>query len=64
MNDRALFDVSQTVPTTCNVCQAIRQPGQTKTDKCAHDHDPEPRRRPKNCLNAHDPATAPFPEGF
>lgn len=65
MNQRKLYDPATTVPTACPVgrCQAIRLPGQTKVITCAHDLDPS-GRRPKQCLNHVDPATAPFPEGY
>jgi hypothetical protein len=61
-----LFDVSQTVHTACPAghCQAIRQPGQQKVITCAHDLEQDPRGRPRGCLNAYDPATAPLPHGF
>jgi hypothetical protein len=62
----ALFDAARTTPTACPVghCQAIRLPNQDKVATCAHDLDPERRRRPRGCLNTYDPATAPFPEGY
>jgi hypothetical protein len=64
-NQHELFDPSTTVPTACPVgwCPAIRLPAQTKVPTCAHDLDRE-GPRPRGCLNAHDPAHAPWPEGF
>lgn len=63
---RALFDADTTVDKPCPVpgCGAIRLPGQDQVVTCAHDLNPEPRRRPAACLNAHDPHTAPFPPGY
>jgi hypothetical protein len=63
MNQPELFDVSQTVSTACPVghCQAIRTPGQTKVVTCAHDLDPETRRRPRGCLNTYRPEHAEIP---
>jgi hypothetical protein len=66
MNQPELFDVSRTVPTACPAghCQAIRLPGQHRVLTCAHDLEPDRRKRPNGCLNTYDPATAPMPEGF
>lgn len=66
MSQAELFDVDETVPHACpeGHCQAIRLPGQTSVPTCAHDLDPDRKRRPRGCLNAYDPATAPLPEGF
>lgn len=62
----ALFDPSRTGPQPCPVphCQAIRLPAQDRVITCAHDLDPERRTRPRHCLNAIDPATAAFPDGY
>lgn len=57
----ALFDPATTVPTSCPVghCQAIRLPNQQRVPTCAHDLDREHgRKRPRECLNAVDPATS------
>ncbi len=66
MNQPELFSPAATVPQACPVghCQAIRLPDQDRVLTCAHDLDPEPSRRPRGCLNAYDPATAPMPEGY
>lgn len=68
MNDLALFDATRTTSVQCKACGATRNPGQTKAHACRVDRDrqagTEHRRRPHGCLNAHDPATAPFPEGY
>jgi len=62
----ALFPADQLVPQACPVghCQAHRLAGQQgRLTTCAHDLDPERRRRPRGCLNAVD-QNAPFPEGY
>lgn len=62
--DPHLFDPAENTPQTCAAghCQAIRLPGQHgPIITCAHDLDPEHRRRPRGCLNAYDPATAEIP---
>lgn len=67
MNDRTLFDVDRTTTAFCPVCHAARLAGQDNAPKCLVDIDRSMgnnRPRPKGCLNAHDPAHAPFPEGF
>ena len=63
MSQTALFDPAATVPAACpeGNCQAIRLPGQHRVPTCAHDLDPETRRRPKGCLNAYQPETAEIP---
>lgn len=59
----ALFQADKLVPTACPVgyCQALRLPGQTKVPTCAHDLDPESRRRPSGCLNEYRPEHAEIP---
>ena len=63
-NARTLFDPATTAPPKCKAC------GATAKNVCVHDADLEhglitnTRRRPKSCLNAYDPKTAPLPEGF
>ena len=69
MNERPLFDPSTTVATACPVpaCGAIRLPGQTTVPTCHTDQQRalgDWQRRPRHCLNALDPSTAPFPEGY
>lgn len=67
MNQPALFDASKVSPTPCPVphCGAIRLAGQTtRLITCAHDLEPQQRRRPRQCLNAWDPTADPFPEGY
>ena len=68
MSDQAeLFDVASTQPQACPTpgCGAIRLAGQTdRIVTCQHDLEPEHRRRPRACLNAIDPATTSFPEGY
>jgi hypothetical protein len=64
-----LFDPETTVPTWCTVlgCGAIRLPGQTVVPTCNIDKERALgnwRFRPTACLNAYDPATAAWPEGF
>ena len=69
MTDQTLFDTAET-PKACPLghCQAIRLLDQQKVVTCAHDQaiatTDLPGRRPRGCLNAHDPSTAPLPEGF
>lgn len=62
----ALFDPANLAEQRCPVpgCGAIRFPQQNKAITCAHDLDPNRRRRPRECLNRVDPAIAPFPEGY
>ena len=58
MTDRpapTLFDPDRTGPTVCPHCQAIRYPNQHRAITCAHDLNPETRRRPKGCLNTYQP---------
>lgn len=42
--------------------------GAQTEDECGHDRDERDygytKRRPRQCLNTYDPATAPWPEGF
>jgi hypothetical protein len=68
MTDRTLFDPDRTTDAVCILCGATREPGQDKAPLCLHDRDSLEygihSRRPTKCLNAHDPAHAPFPEGF
>lgn len=66
MNEPTLFDPGRIVAQACPVggCQAIRLPGQDRVPTCAHDLEPEHRRRPNGCLNTVDPTTMPFPEGY
>jgi hypothetical protein len=59
-----LFDAAKLAEQRCPACGAIRFPQQPRAVTCSHDLDPERGRRPHGCLNATDPATAPFPEGF
>jgi len=63
MNEPQLFDPDTTCPTACPVghCGAIRFPTQQKVTTCAHDLEPDPKRRPRGCLNAHDPEHAEIP---
>lgn len=58
-----LFDASRTQPTSCQApgCGAIRLPDQQRCATCAHDLDPEQRKRPRACLNATDPAHQEIP---
>ena len=59
-----LFAVSQTAPPKCKTC------GTTRPSLCEHDANiahgivSRTRRRPRTCLNAYDPKTAPMPEGY
>ena len=65
--DARLFDPARTTSQACPVphCPAIRTAGQQgRLITCAHDLDPERRKRPNGCLNAHDNSTAPFPDGY
>ena len=67
MTDRpapTLFDAAKLAEQHCPACGAIRFPQQARAVTCSFDLDREARRRPKHCLNAHDPSTAPLPEGF
>lgn len=56
-----LFPVADTQPPRCKACNATRK------NLCRHDADLEhglisaTKRRPKSCLNAWDPNTAPIP---
>jgi len=64
-----LFDPARTSPTPCPVpgCQAIRFPNQERVTTCEVDRDRalgHSRRRPAWCLNASNPQTDPFPEGY
>lgn len=64
MNQRELFDPDRTVATSCPIghCQAVRLPSQTgRIISCAHDLDPESRRRPSGCLNEYRPEHAEIP---
>lgn len=61
-----LFDPATTTPTRCPVgsCGAIRFPGQDRVPTCDVDRQRATGdwvRRPKACLNQHDPATASIP---
>jgi len=60
----ALFNPAQTL-TVCPACQATRQPHETRAPACTVDRDRQAGirvpRRPHNCINAHDPSTAPIP---
>lgn len=60
---RALFDPDKVTDTSCPVpwCGAIRLAGQDKVITCAHELDPEHRRRPKGCLNTYRPEHTPIP---
>jgi hypothetical protein len=59
-----LFDPDTTVARLCPSCRTTRK------NLCRHDADvrheaiPASAKRPRGCLNAHDPTTAPFPEGY
>ena len=67
VNDRTLFDVDRTTTAVCESCGATREPGEDKAPECGIDAaraQGHGLARPKGCLNAHDPAHAPFPEGF
>jgi hypothetical protein len=61
--DETLFDPATTIPPKCSC-------GTTRKNLCAHDASvahgliPASSNRPRSCLNAHDPAAAPFPEGY
>jgi hypothetical protein len=58
MTDDQLFDVTRTVPTTCEHCGAVREPGQDLAPQCLNDQDKaagDYRPRPKKCLNAWHP---------
>ena len=63
----ALFPADQ-LATECPVCGATKQPHDEKAEACTVDRDRAIglpyRRRPRACLNSHDPTTTPFPEGF
>ena len=51
----SLFDATKTVATVCEVCGAIREPGEDKAPLCLNDQDKaagDYRPRPKKCLNA------------
>lgn len=63
MNQTELFDAARTTPCPCPIgtCPAIRFPGQERVITCAHDLDPEHRRRPKGCLNTYDQTNAAIP---
>lgn len=52
---KPLFDPDHTGPTVCAHCQAIRYPNQHRAITCAHDLNPETRRRPNGCLNTYQP---------
>jgi len=70
VTDLRLFDPTRTSPTPCPVtgCQAIRFPNQDRVVTCHVDREHSlgnyKHRRPEGCLNAYDPAHAPFPEGY
>lgn len=68
MNDRTLFDVDRTTTAQCEACGAIREPDQAKASPCPFEEYDRvylnTGRRAKRCLNRHDPAHAPFPEGY
>ena len=61
-----LFDPTRTSPTPCEIpgCHAVRFPPQDRTPSCAYDLHHETPNRPRGCLNAHQPDTAPWPEGL
>lgn len=62
-----LFDASRVVDAVCPVCGALRPAGEPRAVDCQIDRDRDAGafpRRPAGCLNAIDPAHAPFPEGF
>jgi hypothetical protein len=54
-----LFDVTKTVPTRCDVCGALREPGEDKAGDCQVDRERATegytRARPASCLNTWDP---------
>lgn len=56
-----LFDAAQLAETRCPACGAIRFPQQPRAITCAHDLDPERRRRPRGCLNTYRPEHAEVP---
>ena len=64
MNEPRLFDPKQTDAKKCG----LRRCGTTRKSLCAFDadvaHGIPVGKRPKTCLNAYDPATAPMPEGY
>ena len=66
-----LFDPALLEPAHCTTCGAIRLPDQQQVPTCAYDlqtHMPlferDHAKRPRTCLNQHDPATHPLPAGF
>lgn len=59
-----LFDVDRTIPQTCVVCGATRQPDEPTATQCGYEQvnlleRTQPRSR--DCLNWNDPATRPLP---
>lgn len=64
MTQPTLFDPKKTEKPVCPSC------GTTAKNLCKHDADVRhdltlaSSRRPRGCLAAYDPHTAPFPEGF
>lgn len=67
MNDRTLFDVAKVGGSKCPYCDVVRDERMPITRQCPIDRarsEGEYIQRPKGCLNAHDPAHAPFPEGY
>lgn len=56
-----LFNAGNLNPQQCPHCQTILYPHQTRAINCAHDLDPDRRRRPRGCLNRTDPATNAIP---
>jgi hypothetical protein len=59
-----LFDTDRTTRAVCEVCGAVREPGQDKAPLCLNDQDKasgDYRPRPKACLNHFDPHTATIP---
>lgn len=63
MKQTELFNPARTMPCPCPVgwCQAIRLPGQDRVITCAHDLNPEHRRRPRGCLNTYQQEHAEIP---
>lgn len=55
-------------PTRCPACRATSD--EPHATRCSYDRErqadsgPFRLKRPKQCLNAYDPSTAPLPEGY
>ena len=56
----ALFPADKTTDQQCQVCGAVRRYDQDKAPACQFDIERD-GKRPRGCLNAHDPRYADLP---